>query len=216
MTTANQDVVDAIVRLTKLNGKPPTIPDLCTELGRSLTTVRERLAALRTAGRVRWKQHVANSISVIQHEDPELLSADRQILVMVRNAGVRAPIDDSVAAVARLVDAYVQQKDALLNAVIALRGADDIEAADTIEKLLAEQNNGVAVVKKEATPAQMRVLNCIKTFAGQHKKSPNKNEICEILGIGSMKTLDAHLAGLEYAGLIKRILGRARGIVVLG
>lgn len=66
------------------------------------------------------------------------------------------------------------------------------------------------------TSRQREVLGEINDYIVRHSYAPSIQELGKMLGIGSTHGVVDHLVALEKKGLITRVRGRARSIVLTG
>ncbi len=67
---------------------------------------------------------------------------------------------------------------------------------------------------KDLTKIQKNILYFIKDFSHKNSMSPTYVDIASNFGYKSNSTVETHLIALEKKGAIKRIAGKARGIIV--
>lgn len=66
------------------------------------------------------------------------------------------------------------------------------------------------------TPAQQRLLDVIRAHIAATGTAPTVDEMCVALGTRSKNTIHRHLVCMEERGAIRRLVGRARAIEVVG
>jgi len=64
--TTNDDIIDAINRLTKANGVPPTYREIAEELGAQVSLVHRRLHQLREEGAVTFRDQLSRTVRVLE------------------------------------------------------------------------------------------------------------------------------------------------------
>lgn len=65
------------------------------------------------------------------------------------------------------------------------------------------------------TPKQQEVLDKIKLYIKNYKRSPSIRNLCFLCGVNSPATINMHLKNLKEKGYIDYIKGEHRSIVVL-
>ena len=63
--TTNDDIIDAIHRLTEANGVPPTYREIAEELGAQVSLVHRRLHQLRDDGVVTFRDQLSRTVRVV-------------------------------------------------------------------------------------------------------------------------------------------------------
>lgn len=65
------------------------------------------------------------------------------------------------------------------------------------------------------TPKQQETLDLLRAFAVREGYQPSLRELGDLLGLRSASSVHSRLEGLERAGVIRRIPGRARAVEIV-